>query len=108
MTPISNYKRFITEFVRRHMVILGPNIARDTALGVTGLTIDSTGDATDITGSPPLVMQELINAYMDLSAPVTQLALYSLLDQYPEVKAEYNQPLEKIHLVCSLADGGKI
>lgn len=102
MTPISNYKKFLTELIRRHMAILGPNISRDVALQVTGLAINATGEVTDITADPLLVMQDLINGYMVLSAPVTQLIVYTLLEEAPNIKAEYNQPLAKIKLVCSL------
>lgn len=103
MTPISNYKKFLTELVRKHMVVLGPNIARDIALQVPGLTIDASGEVTEITGNPLLVMQDLVNGYTNLCAPVTQLILYNLLELASEIKAEYNQPLGKIKLVCALA-----
>ncbi len=102
MTPISNYKKFFTELIRRHMAILGPNISRDVALQATGLAIDATGEATDITGDPLLVMQDLVAGFMDLSAPVTQLILYALLEEMPAIKADYNQPLSKINLICTL------
>jgi hypothetical protein len=102
MTPISNYKKFFTELIRRHMAILGPNIARDVALQVTGLTIDASGEATEVTADPLLVMQDLINGFMALSVPVTQLVLYALLEEMPAVKADYNQPVGKIKLVCPI------
>ena len=104
MTPISNYKKFFTELVRKHMAILGPNIARDVALRVSGLTIDASGEATDIQGDPLMILQDLIDSYTSLCAPVTQLVLYGLLEASPAIKAEYNQPLGKIKLVCSLVD----
>src|SRR5688500_6126995 len=85
MTPISNYKKFLTELVRKHMAILGPNISRDAALQVPGLSIDSSGEVTDITGDPILVLQDLVNGYMTLCAPVTQLILYNLLEAAPDI-----------------------
>lgn len=86
------------------MAILGPNIARDTALRVAGLTINGTGEVTQIDGDPLLVMQDLVNGLMTLSAPITQMVLYGLLEAYPDIKGDYNQPLEKIKLVCSLTE----
>lgn len=102
MTPISNYKKFLTELVRRHMAILGPNIARDVALQVQGLTIDATGEVTDLSGDAPLILEDLYNGYSALSAPVSQLILYDLMEKSPEIKADYNQPITKIKLVCAL------
>jgi len=84
------------------MAILGPNISRDVALQVTGLVIDASGEATEIKADPLLVLQDLVNGFMALSAPVTQLILYALLEEMPAVKGDYNQPVTKIKLVCPI------
>jgi hypothetical protein len=107
MIPISNYKKFISELIRKHMVILGPNIARDTALRVAGLSIDASGDVLKLDGDPLLILKSLTNAYTEFSAPVTHLVLSALLEAYPEVKAEYNQPLPKINLSCAITVAGQ-
>ena len=105
MIPISNYKKFVTELVRRHMSILGPNIARDVALHVPGLTIDASGEATDISSDPLLVIKDLANGFDRLSGQVSQLLLYTVLEEHPDVKAAYNQPLGRIRLACALTEG---
>jgi|GEM_PF-933360 len=102
MIPISNYKNFFTELVRRHMAILGPNIARDVALRVPALDIAASGEVIAIDGDPVMVLQDLFRGYSALSAPVAQLVLYDLLEANPAIKAEYNQPMERIKLVCTL------
>lgn len=104
MIPIQKYKRFLSDLIRRHMLILGPNIARDVAFGVEGLSIDSSGDVSDIKGDQLLVMQDLIAGYTNLCAPVTQLITYQLLEQYPDIRAEYNDPITDINLTCSLME----
>ncbi len=86
------------------MAILGPNISRDVALQIPGLVIDASGEATEVTGDPLLVLQDLINGYTGLSAPVSQLILYELLEAAPDIRAEYNQPLQRIKLICSLTE----
>ncbi len=86
------------------MAILGPNIARDLALQIPGLTIDASGEITDIQGDPVLITEDLFNGYKGLSSQVSQLILYNLLETFPDVRAEYTQPLTKIKLVCSLAN----
>lgn len=104
MIPTQNYKKFLSELIRRHMLILGPNIARDVAFGVQGLTIDSSGDVSAIAGDQLLITQDLIGGYTNLCAPVTQLITYQLLEQYPDIRAEYNDPISEINLTCSLME----
>jgi hypothetical protein len=86
------------------MLILGPNIARDVALQVTGLFVDSTGDVRELRGDQLLITKDLIGGYMNLSAPVTQLIAYQLMEQYPDIRAEYNEPITNINLTCSLTE----
>ena len=104
MIPTQTYKKFLTELIRRHMEILGPNIARDTALGVAGLTIDGNGEATELSGNGMLILKDLVDSYMTLCAPATQLIFYALLQDFPDVKNEWTQPITKVNLVCSLTD----
>jgi hypothetical protein len=83
------------------MAILGPAIAKDAAREAAGLTVSETGEVLDIAGDPVLVTQDVINQYSMLSAPVAQLVAFALLEAYPVIKAEYNQPIGKVDLVCT-------
>lgn len=102
MVPVQTYKKFLTEFVRRHMVIFGTNIAREIASSVTGMTVDETGEVTAIKGSPVAALQKLVSQYQELSEPVVFLQLKLLLDKYPNIFLEYNQPIPNIRLSCEL------
>jgi hypothetical protein len=104
MIPTQKYKKFLSDLIRRHMLILGPNIARDVASQVEGLLVDSSGEVSDLTGDQLLVAKDLISGYMNLSAPVTQLIAYQLFEQYPDIRAEYNEPITEINLTCSLTE----
>ena len=104
MAPVQTYKAFLTELVRRHMVILGPNISLDTANHIAGFTVDSSGEVQELSGAPLLVLQDLFTAYQQLSAPVTVISMHMLLEKYPDIKQEYNQPLPQVKLVCALAE----
>lgn len=104
MVPIQTYKKFLTELVRRHMVIFGPNIACDIAQSVGGLTVDSTGEVSAIAGLPVGVVQKLSALYQELSAPVALLQFRLLLDQYPDIFLEYNQPIPAVKLSCALIE----
>ncbi len=79
MVPAQQYKKFLTELVRRHMVIFGANIAREIAASIPGLTVDETGEVTAITGQPLGALQKMISRYQELSEPVVLLQLRLLL-----------------------------
>jgi tetrahydromethanopterin S-methyltransferase subunit C len=104
MVPAQTYKKFFTELVRRHMVIFGANIARDIASQTTGLKVDSTGEVTDISGSPVAILQMLVSQYQELSEPVALLQLRLLLNEYKDIYLEYNQPIPAVKLICALTE----
>lgn len=104
MVPIQTYKKFLTELVRRHMVIFGPNIAREIAANVPGLRVSLTGEVTGIDGPPLTAVQNLMGKYQELSEPVALLQFRLLLDQYADIYLEYNQPLPTVKLSCSLIE----
>jgi hypothetical protein len=102
MVPVQTYKKFLTELVRRYMVIFGTNITRDIAKTIKEITIDDTGEVLTISGSPITVIQKLVSKFQELSEPVTFLQLKLLLDNYPNIFLEYNQPIPTIKLSCAL------
>jgi hypothetical protein len=104
MVPVQQYKKFLTELVRRHMVIFGNNIAREIASSVEGLTVDETGEVTNITGTPIKAVEKIISRYQELSEPVAQLQFRLLLDKYPDIFLEHNQPLPNVRLSCALVE----
>lgn len=104
MVPAQAYKKFLTELVRRHMVIFGANIGREIAASVQGLKIDDTGEVTAISGHPVTSLQKLVTKYQELSEPVALLQFRLLLDKYPDIFLEYNQPLPNVKLSCSLIE----
>lgn len=102
MVPIQTYKKFLTELVRRHMVIFGTNIATEIAASVPGLEVNETGEVTALKTTPLPAVQKLIAMYQELSEPVALLQFRLILDKYPDIFLEYNQPIPKIKLVCAL------
>ncbi len=101
---VVEYKNLLTELIQKQMVILGPEIARETAQAVPGLIVDAAGSVTAITGDPTLVFHDIAEGYLALSGSVTQIVLYALLEKYPAVRDQYKEPLTKIKLVCSILE----
>lgn len=102
MVPAQVYKKFLTEFVRRHMVIFGTNIAREIANSTRGIEVDETGEVLKVVGHPLAELQILVSKYQELSEPVVFLQLKLLLDKYPDIFLEYNQPIPNVRLSCEL------
>lgn len=98
----ADYQNLISALIQKQMLILGPDIALDTARNVSGLQVGDAGQADNISGKPETVLRDLVDAYSTLCRPVAQITFYNLLNQYPAVKAEYKEPLEAINLQCSL------
>ena len=83
---IEDYKKALTDLVRKQMIVLGPNIALDKARKVPGMVIDDQGTVTEVTGNPHLILKGVANEYMNLSGQIAQMTLNTLLEKYPNIK----------------------
>lgn len=82
----TEYKKMLTDLIKKQMVVLGPNIALDKAKKVPGLKVSEDGTVLDMDGNPAMVLKGVANEYMTLSGQIAQMTLNSLLEKYPEVK----------------------
>jgi hypothetical protein len=71
---------------------------------VKGVQIDVTGEVTAISETPIVVVQKIITLFQELSEPVALLQFRLLLDQYPDIFLEYNQPIPNVRLTCALVE----
>ena len=78
----------LSELVKKQMVMLGPNISLDKARKVPGVVINDHGDIEQITGDPHVVLTGIANEYTLLSGEIAQTVFNSLLEKYPDIKAE--------------------
>lgn len=83
----SNYKKMLSDLIKKQMVMLGPNIALDKARKVTGVAVNDEGEVTDISGDPRLVLKGVANEYMTLSGQIAQMTLNTLLEKYPGIES---------------------
>lgn len=66
--------------------MLGPSVALGTARKVTGLTVNDDGTVTNINGDLRSVMEQVANAYMNLSGQIAQMTMKTILEKYPGIK----------------------
>lgn len=85
MDEKTRYVAIITEIIARQSIILGPDIAVLKARSVVGLTVDDKGIVTDIKGDGNVVLQQLVNTYVELSGMIVKNALGSIFEKYPDL-----------------------
>ena len=88
MGTTEDYKRLITEIVKKQMDILGPEIALSRANAVKGLKVDGKGDVVDLSGDPQADLQSLIDAYIALSGEIVKNILGPVFAKYPTIKLD--------------------
>jgi hypothetical protein len=86
MVDAQIYKTMLTEFIKKQMVILGPNVALGTAKKVAGLQVADDGSVIDISGDQGLMLKAVKNAYINLAGEISQITFQKVLEKYPEIK----------------------
>lgn len=82
--PGQDYKKLLTDVIKKQIVILGPQITLAKARNVKGLTISDDGTVTAMQGSPQELIQDLINQFVQLSGEIVKKTMEPLLSVYPD------------------------
>ena len=86
MDEKTQYLALTSEIIAKQSIILGPDIAILRARSVNDLTVSDDGNVTDIDGDPKIVLQKLVNTYVELSGMIVKNALGSIFEKYPGIK----------------------
>lgn len=89
----NDYKKVLSEVIKKQIVILGPDITFAKARNVPGLVVDSEGNVIDLKEDPQKIMQNLINQFVQLSGLIVQKTMEPLLSNYPNLAANLNSPI---------------
>jgi len=81
-----DYKKLLTDVIKKQIVILGPGITLAKARNVKGLTIADDGTVTDMQGQPQELIQALIDQFVQLSGLIVKKTMEPLLSAYPDGK----------------------
>lgn len=73
------YKKLLTEVIKKQIVILGPAITLAKARNVQGLTITDDGTVTAFSGNPQELTQKLVDQFMELSGLIVKKTMEPLL-----------------------------
>lgn len=73
------YKKLLTEVIKKQIVILGPDITLAKARNVAGLEVADDGTILNITGNPQEIVQKLIDQFVQLSGLIVKKTMEPLL-----------------------------
>jgi hypothetical protein len=85
MEEKSQYVAIISEIIAKQSIILGPDIAILKARSVVGLSVSDDGKVLDLKGDGKTILQQLVNAYVELSGMIVKNALGSIFEKYPDI-----------------------
>jgi hypothetical protein len=80
-----DYKKMLSEIIKKQIVILGPQMAVLKARNVPGLSVTDGGEVTGITGDEQTTLQKLIDEYVSLSGEIVKNAVNSIFEKYTSV-----------------------
>ncbi len=80
----TDYKKVLTEVIQKQMIILGPTITLAKARNVQGLTVADDGTVSEISGSPQVLIQSLIDQFVQLSGLIVKKTMEPLLANFPD------------------------
>lgn len=83
---LEEYKKLLTEIIKKQIVILGPDITLVKARNVSSLTVADDGSVTAVAGDPQKALQALIDQYVSLSGLIVKKTMEPLLAKYPSLK----------------------
>lgn len=76
-------KKIFTEIIKRQMAILGPEITLSRVRNVPGIEVNESGDVINTTGDSQVLLQELINQFVELSGLIVKKTMESILANHP-------------------------
>ncbi len=83
----ADYKSLFSQLIKKQMLVLGPDITLAKVRNVTGLTVDINGEVQKIEGDSQVMLQSLINQFVELSGMIVKKTMESILSSYPGIKA---------------------
>lgn len=89
------YKKLLSDVIKKQIVILGPGITLVKARNVKGLTVADDGTVTAMEGHPQELIQGLIDQFVQLSGLIVKKTMEPLLSEFPDGPTKPNlQPAQ--------------
>lgn len=86
MSGDDSYTDLLTELIKKQIIMLGPSLVIAKARKIEQIKVSDDGTVTSISGDPQEALKKLTSSFMELSGPITQVALNNLMAKYPNLK----------------------
>jgi len=91
MALMGDYKKSITEIIKKQMDILGPAAALSIAQKVSAVKVSPTGEVMEIIGNPKSALEQVAEAYIAFSGEISKMILKSVIKAYPDITINHLQ-----------------
>ena len=79
------YQSLISEYIKKQIIMLGPQVALSKAMRVSDLRLDPAGQVVAIGADPQKALEDLARQYFELSGQIAKDSLIALLVGYPAI-----------------------
>jgi len=86
---MEDYKKSITEIIKKQMDILGPTVAVSIAQKVPAVKVAPTGEVLEVIGDPNSALEQVAEAYIAFSGEISKMILRSVMKTYPEININH-------------------
>lgn len=83
---MNDYKKVISEIVRKQIEVVGPTIALAVARKVPTIKLAQDGTTLEIIGDPKIAFEQVVEAYITFSGEISKMILKSVMKSYPDIK----------------------
>lgn len=85
---MENYQQLISDLIKSHMEMMGPNVAMSIAQKIPGLKITATGEILNGSKCDKETFEQLQDAYHHFAGSMSGMITKTVLDKHPELKHE--------------------
>jgi len=82
---MEDYKKAISDIIKKQMEIVGPVVALSVAQKATSVKVSPSGDILEIIGDPKSALEQVAEAYIAFSGEISKMILKSVMKSYPDI-----------------------
>ena len=86
---MEDYKKAISDIIKKQMEIVGPVVALSVAQKATFVKVSPSGDVLEIIGDPKSALEQVAEAYIAFSGEISKMILKSVIKSHPDITINY-------------------
>lgn len=93
-----DYKKLLTDLIKKEIVILGQDIVLAKTRGIKGLSVTDDGTVIGISGDYKEIINQIVGQFSTLSKPLVQKTIEPFLPDKSPFLAPQDKPLDTGHI----------